>query len=66
MIEDLGHRQWLSASDRELCQAMDALDASIAQPESGLKLRFSGPFARADTPHHEFWQRSLRSARFGG
>lgn len=55
---------WKRASDAELSEAMDMLDATIKQPESGLRLRYSGAFASKDMPHYEYWRRSVMDATF--
>lgn len=56
---------WKRATDAELSEAMDMLDATIRQPEGGLRLRYSGAFANKDMPHYEYWRRSVMNATFG-
>ena len=56
---------WRSASDEELTQAMDALDATLPKTDSGLQTYYCGSFASEDMPHYEFWRRSVLNHWFG-
>jgi hypothetical protein len=50
-------------TEAQLTKAMDELDAKVAQPEGGLKVRIWGAVSPG-TPHHEYFRRSVMNARF--
>lgn len=56
---------WRSASDEELTQAMDALDATLPKSEGGLQVRYAGAFCGEHMPHAEYFRRSVMNAVFG-
>lgn len=55
---------WRSASDEELAQAMDALDATLPKSEGGLQTRYAGAFCGEHMPHAEYFRRSVMKAVF--
>ena len=50
-------------TEAELTKAINELDAKIAQPENGLKVRIFGAMS-PNTPHYEYSRRSVMNARF--
>lgn len=55
---------WRSASDEELTQAMDALDATLTKSDGGLQTRYAGAFCGEHMPHAEYYRRSVMNTFF--